>query len=611
MKNKIPFLVNIRRGQPLAIGILTFLLTFVLTQSLSFMRYRIKTGEEEKRLRQSLTSAAGRLNVQLSESLAATYTLNYLIQHYGIPGNFEQVGKGLLKSSPHIQAIEVVEQGVIKKIHPLSGNESVIGYDILKDTHVSAEAWKAIQLKKLYFAGPLSLKQGGIGVVGRLPIFKDSVFWGFSAAVIYLDSLLSFSGIYPSFEPDIEFQLSKINPNSGQVEHFIKTNDTGYDKDHSVKIAVPDGNWYLTVKAKDSFSVYSIFPFALMGFLLSIISGFFAWYISRQPLLLKSLVEQKMMLLNENERLLSITQETAKVGSWLFDVRNRRLKINDMGLKILGVGENQFISLEKMLDKLVNDSHKLDLKQALEKSMRTGAEFDVDVKLAKQDGSFQWLRVTGKGILENRLCVRIYGAIQDVHSHKMSELERIDILESINDAFIAIDDSMNVSYWNKAAESMFHLNADTTIGKRLDQTGLFSLEGELKEAIDKAISDAKSRTMEWYFQKGDLWLEMSLYPRNKGLTIYLRDVSVHHRYVEAIKNQNRQMREIAWMQSHVVRAPLARLMGAVDLLNFDKTGDNTAKFKELINQSANELDNLIREISQKTVQFKEQEDSEE
>ncbi|HEY1047232.1 MAG TPA: PAS domain-containing protein [Bacteroidia bacterium] len=607
MKDIFPFFKSLRRGQPLAIGILTFMLTLVLTQTLSLMRHKIKRSDEQKKLQNSLVSAADRLQEQINQSLAATKTLNYLIENYGVPGNFGKVGKELIKSNPLIQAIEVVEKGIITKVHPLEGNEVVLGYDILKDSTRNIEALEAIKRRDIYFAGPLSLKQGGIGVIGRLPIFKNDKFVGFSASIILLDSLLSYSGILPSFEPDIEFQLSKRNPNTKQLEYFIKNTDTGFAPENSVRLKVQDGDWILQVRPKDSYSVYSIIPFALMGFLLAVISGFFAWYISRQPLLLKQLVEHKMNLLNENERLLSITQETAKVGSWMFDVKERQLKVNDMAMYIFNIKEREGITLEKMLDRLTNDSYKTELKSALEKSMRTGQEFDVDVKLSLQDGSFKWLRVTGKGVIENKRCVRIYGAIQDIHSHKMSETERVDILDSIKDAFIAVDENFVVTYWNKAAEHMFNLKAEHVMGKVLDDTGIMSVKGDLGEALKSALSSHASRSLEYYFEKTDIWTELSIYPKYQGLTIYLRDVTVHHQHVEAIKSQNKQMREIAWMQSHVVRAPLARLMGAVDLLNIDKTEPNKEKFIYLINQSANELDGLIKDISQKTVVFKDEE----
>ena len=69
-----------------------------------------------------------------------------------------------------------------------------------------------------------------------------------------------------------------------------------------------------------------------------------------------------------------------------------------------------------------------------------------------------------------------------------------------------------------------------------------------------------------------------------------------------MESQNRKLREIAWTQSHVVRAPLVRMMALVNMLNehFEEPSDF---YLEQINRSAQEFDKIIREISDKTAQI--------
>ena len=62
-----------------------------------------------------------------------------------------------------------------------------------------------------------------------------------------------------------------------------------------------------------------------------------------------------------------------------------------------------------------------------------------------------------------------------------------------------------------------------------------------------------------------------------------------------------KMEEIAWLQSHVIRAPLARLMGLVNILQDDIShGVQKNELLTHILDSAHELDNIIRHISSKT-----------
>ncbi|PRY87121.1 response regulator [Mongoliibacter ruber] len=82
------------------------------------------------------------------------------------------------------------------------------------------------------------------------------------------------------------------------------------------------------------------------------------------------------------------------------------------------------------------------------------------------------------------------------------------------------------------------------------------------------------------------------------------DVTFKKKYIDAIEHQNTKLKEIAWIQSHVVRAPLARLMGLVNLLAEDETTDEEKQsYTKLIIDSANELDTIVRDITEKTEQI--------
>lgn len=80
--------------------------------------------------------------------------------------------------------------------------------------------------------------------------------------------------------------------------------------------------------------------------------------------------------------------------------------------------------------------------------------------------------------------------------------------------------------------------------------------------------------------------------------------------VREIKKQNEQLKEIAHIQSHEVRAPLARVMGIVSLLKSEgiaPSGELPALLAEIA-ASANELDLLIRKIVRKTEQMSNKEE---
>ena len=78
------------------------------------------------------------------------------------------------------------------------------------------------------------------------------------------------------------------------------------------------------------------------------------------------------------------------------------------------------------------------------------------------------------------------------------------------------------------------------------------------------------------------------------------DISERVKHLKAIEEQNVNLREIAWTQSHVVRAPLARLMGLINLLNDDPSEKtHSSEILTFLMASAHELDDIIKEIVRK------------
>ncbi len=86
----------------------------------------------------------------------------------------------------------------------------------------------------------------------------------------------------------------------------------------------------------------------------------------------------------------------------------------------------------------------------------------------------------------------------------------------------------------------------------------------------------------------------------KAKIVFANDVSERLHYIAEIEAQNEKLREIAWVQSHVVRAPLSRMMGLIDLFkNHQNSAEEICLIADHLLTSANELDEVIKEISDK------------
>jgi hypothetical protein len=95
------------------------------------------------------------------------------------------------------------------------------------------------------------------------------------------------------------------------------------------------------------------------------------------------------------------------------------------------------------------------------------------------------------------------------------------------------------------------------------------------------------------------FLVCSLVPKLfKGLEDSFKEKIKHTKKIE---KQNTILKEITWIQSHVVRTPLSRLMAITSLLkDTDITEEERIFLLENIMTSSEELDNIIKEIVLKT-----------
>lgn len=100
----------------------------------------------------------------------------------------------------------------------------------------------------------------------------------------------------------------------------------------------------------------------------------------------------------------------------------------------------------------------------------------------------------------------------------------------------------------------------------------------------------------------DVQTKSIFYKNIKSQISIITDVTERLNYIQTIEDQNKKLQEIAWMQSHLVRAPLARIMGITDLIQ-NHTAENEAELHDLLQHllnSVNELDTIIKDVSDKT-----------
>lgn len=269
-----------------------FLCILTLGAALVCLSERNQALQAQKTAMAVASSYAHLLQEQLNRSLSATYALAAVLsQGRGEIDNFDALAANMLHLyGGGISALQLARKGVISDIVPMAGNEAAFGHNLLADPERNKEAFTAVETHKLTLAGPFFLRQGGLGIVGRLPVFLPDAsgqeqFWGFTTAVIKIPDLLAASKIHDIAASGYDYELSRINPGHHQREVFARSSETPLEDAVSVTLEVPNGQWRLSLSRSEGWysSPAAIFLQAIVIVAVAATAALLVYYILRQP----------------------------------------------------------------------------------------------------------------------------------------------------------------------------------------------------------------------------------------------------------------------------------------------------------------------------------------
>ncbi|MES2328130.1 MAG: PAS domain S-box protein [Bacteroidota bacterium] len=175
------------------------------------------------------------------------------------------------------------------------------------------------------------------------------------------------------------------------------------------------------------------------------------------------------------------------------------------------------------------------------------------------------------------------------------------IINNTTDMIWSIDKNYDII----SANEPFNRRMELITGRRIDRIshGEFPEHTQRKwiEFYKRGFLGESFKTI-WHEQlpELDLYEEISFNPIIDdegdilGLCCISRDITENYLYTKRIEEQNDQLRKIAWIQSHEVRAPLSDILGLVGLIREGIIpGHEQAGVIDLIGQAANKLDTVI------------------
>ncbi|MCG2612092.1 PAS domain S-box protein [Flavobacterium sp. SM15] len=376
----------------------------------------------------------------LKNSYAATITLALSIDDNGNPKNFEEVAKHLVDNYKYIDAVQLVPNGIIKYTYPFKGNEAATNFDILHSPLHRKAALRAITTKSIYFSGPVELKQGGLGVVGRLPIFKKGKFWGFSAVILKLKTFIKSTGITTFKGDKYYFQLSKKNPISNKEEFFLD-NKSDFSEKKYQKVYIPEGDWELYIIPRNkSYLILEFLPVVIIAFLLSVFCGLFVTTLLKKPSELQKLVRTQTLKLTRSEFLFKSIFDHAGLGiSHTNSLTGNFIDANDKFCELIGYTQDEIKKMDFMMI-----THLEDLQADLDnmQRLRNGeiSQYSMEKRYYHRNGKIIWVNITVSPLWEkNEKPNNHITIVEDISQRKEAEKTILESQQKIKDLIDSID----------------------------------------------------------------------------------------------------------------------------------------------------------------------------
>jgi PAS domain S-box-containing protein len=389
------------------------------------------------------------LQRQLDRSLSATFALASLLRQSQRIDNFDALAADMITSYGGINRLALAPDGVMRQVYPLAGNEQLIGHDLLNDPQRRTEALAAIQSRTLTLAGPLTLLKGGVGVIGRLPVFvPDEVggerFWGFTMAVIRLPELLEASHLSRLVEHGYDYELSRIHPDSGERVMFARSDEAELRDAMPFDIDVPNGRWTLSIAPKGGWQASSAL---VLEAVLVVLSGLLvAWLTStlvKQPETLRrevalrtqelSRANQELVTeilerrrteeaLRQSEMSLATAQQVAHLGSWERNLMTNELHWSDEIYRIFGLAPQPWSPAGYLFWNVVHPDDRAMVKAAVEAAVCGRTPYSVDHRIVLADGTERVVHEQAEIIFDDEgRAIRMVGTAQDITDRKRAE----------------------------------------------------------------------------------------------------------------------------------------------------------------------------------------------
>lgn len=610
--------------RPRTTGFLLFMVLSIGIISVSLLRNHIQIEKERNEMNIILANAHQNMEQSLKNCYSTTVSLALTLNNDGVPQNFDTISKQLIKLNPIVNVVQLVPNGVIKYIYPMKGNEAAMNLNILGSQYLKVEAKKSVESQKIYFAGPLKLRQGGVGIVGRLPIYHNNKFWGFSAVIIKLETLLKASGIHSTEQSRYYFQFSKKNPINPKEQFFLPFK-SNLSKSYYVYHSISDSDWKLYLIAKKPFPIHPPILFsAILAFIIAISFGVLTTILLKKPEELRLLLKNQETRLLKNEMKFKAIFEQATIGFAIIDAHSGELiEANKKYCYMLGYTYDEIKTKD-----IASLTHPDDLDNTLLniKKLNEGqiTEYFTEKRCLTKSGKIIWINLTVSPLWETTEKPTSHIAfIKDITKRKEAE----SLIKKSQARFKSLIDTIDGIVWEYDLETM----TSTFISKKVESILGYSVEDYSESPSfwedhihpeDREFALALSAKENKNYINHDYEYRMI---KKNGKVIWIRDIMNFvfengkpvisrgimidittmkeaendlNNSLQLVTEQNKRLLNFSYIVSHNLRSHTSNIESIISLIESAESEDERNEMMHLLKSVSNSLDETMKHLNE-------------
>ena len=196
--------------------------------------------------------------------------------------------------------------------------------------------------------------------------------------------------------------------------------------------------------------------------------------------------------LQAREAELSEAQRLAQLGSWQWDPKTDSLTWSEALYSLTGFDPKLPAPPFKQLSSFFTAGSWEQLTQSMEKTMRTGETYKLELEGLRVDGASLWVVVRGEAVRNaDGDVVQLHGTMQNITERKRAEEMRLmhsAIVESSDDAIISKNPDGLIMSWNAGAQRLFGFSAAEAVGQPIAIIIPHELWEEEKKVLERAAT---------------------------------------------------------------------------------------------------------------------------